>query len=111
MHIIGMTGSNFWLRVKALIKAHNMSQRKFAEHCGFSINTFTGWIYHKRVPELSSAYVIAFALGVSLEFLLSGKDKDITELRSKQLELRKAVGRISVEIGKIQEEINQVRPL
>ena len=106
-----MINEDFWVRVKALIKAHNMSQMQFADHCGFSRNTFRGWIYHKRIPEMSSAFVIAHALGVTLDYLFAGKDKSIIEFRLKQIELRKSVGRISVDIDRIKKEIIQIRPL
>jgi len=106
-----MNDIHFWLRVKELLKTHNLTQKQFAEQMGFSPNTVRGWIYHNRVPELSATYVIAYSLGVSLEYLLGGKDKNITELRLKELELRKAAGRIQKSIDKIQKELKQMRPI
>ena len=110
-YIIAMEDIHFWRRTKALMKAHNMTQKQFAEHLGISLNTVRSWIYHDRVPELSAAYAIAYAMGVSLEYLLGGKDKDITVLRLKELKLRKAAGRILKKIDKIQIELKQMRPL
>jgi len=106
-----MDTDNFWVRVKALIKAHKMTQKQFARITGFSPNTVRGWIYHDRVPELSAAYVIAFTLGVSLEYLLGGKDKDIAKARIKELEMRKSAARILKMIDKIQKELVLMRPL
>jgi len=100
-----MDDIHFWPRTKALMKAHNLTQKQFAEQLGISQNTVRGWIYHNRVPELSAAYAIAYAMGVSLEYLLGGKEKNITELRLKELELRKAAGRILKSIDKIQVEL------
>jgi len=101
----------FWPRVKELIKAHNLTQKQFAAKNGFSQNTLRGWIYHNRIPDLSAAYAIAYSLGVSLEYLLGGKDKNITEARLKELELRKSAARILKMMDAIQEEIKLMRPL
>jgi len=106
-----MKKDSFWGRVKQLLKAHNLTQNQFAKVTRFSPNTVRGWIYHDRVPELTAAYVIAHSLGVSLEYLLSGKDKDITELRLKELEMRKAAARILKMIDEIQKEIKVMRPI
>ena len=106
-----MTEIQFWVRVKTLIKAHNLTQKQFAEKLGFSQHTVRGWIYHNRVPELSAAYTIAYTLGVSLEYLLGGKDRKITELRLRELELRKAAGRILKNMDKMQKELKQMRPI
>jgi len=93
------------------MKAHNLTQRQFAEQLGISHHTVRGWIHYDRVPELSAAYAIAYAMGVSLEYLLGGKEKNITELRLKELELRKSAGRILKLMDKIQEELKRMRPL
>jgi len=128
-----MTEIQFWVRVKTLIKAHNLTQKQFAEKLGFSQHTVRGWIYHNRVPELSAAYTIVYAqaalarriqtislrsttegshtLGVSLEYLLGGKDRKITELRLRELELRKAAGRILKNMDKMQKELKRMRPI
>jgi len=106
-----MKRNDFWGRVKALIKAHKMTQKQFAEVTGFSPNTVRGWIYHNRVPELSAAYVIAYTLGVSLEYLLGGKDKEITKLRLKELKMRKAAARMLKMVDKMQKELAAMRPL
>ena len=106
-----MRNTGFWERTKALIKAHNMTQMQFADIFGFSRHTVRGWIYHKRVPELNAAYAIAYKLGVSLEYLISGKDKDIADLRYKELELRKSSARILEMIESAQKELQGMRPL
>jgi len=110
-YIIYMDNNLFWRRVKELIKTHNMTQKQFADHLGFSQNTFKGWIYHNRIPELSSAYAIAYALGVSLDYLVGGKDKDIVQLRLKNLESRKSAARALKMIEKVQKELLHLRPL
>ena len=106
-----MDKDTFWGRAKPLIKAHNMTQEQFAKRLGFSPHTVRNWIYHNRVPELSAAYDIAFTLGVTLEYLLGGKNKDITEIRLREIESRKAAARILKMMEKIQEQLLLMRPL
>ena len=110
-YIINMNNNIFWGRVKELIKTHNMTQNQFADHLGFSRNTFRGWIYHNRIPELSSAYAIAYTLGVSLDYLVGGKDKDMVQLRLKEIEARKSAARVLKMIEKAQKELLHLRPL
>jgi len=110
-YILSMKKDSFWGRVKVLLNAHNMSQKQFAEVTGFSLGTIRGWIYHNRVPELSAAYAVAYALGVSLEYLLGGKEKEITELRFRELEMRKTAARITRLLYEAQLELKQMRPL
>ena len=106
-----MRNTEFWKRTKALIKVHNMTQKQFADYLGFSRHTVRGWIYHNRVPHLNAAYDIAFILGVTLEYLISGKDKDIADMRLKELELRKSSARILELIDNAQKELQGMRPL
>ena len=91
----------FWVRTKKLIKAVGMNQAKFAAFIDVPLGTFQGWIHHDRLPEAETAYYIATALGVSVEFLVSGKDKENTKTRLKELAARKAAGKIEVLTDKI----------
>ena len=65
---------SFWIRVKRLIRAHKISQAKFAEYIGLTARTFWGWIYHDRIPDAATACSIAEALGVTVEYLVRGND-------------------------------------
>ena len=91
MYIICMA---FWNRVKKLIKAAGMTQQKFAAHIDVPLSTFQGWIYHNRLPEAKTACDIAITLGVSVEYLVMGKDRCNASIRLKELEARKAARRI-----------------
>ena len=102
---------NFWERVKPLIKAHKMTQRQFAEHIGVSLNTFNGWIKHNRIPDTETAYDMAVVLGVTLNYLLGGREAEIAEWRLKELAARKAAGRILKLADQIQKEVSKLRPL
>ena len=88
-----------------------MTQEQFAKRLGFSPHTVRNWIYHNRVPELSAAYVVAFTLGVTLEYLLGGKDKEMAELRLREIESRKTAGRILKMIERVREQLLLMRPL
>jgi len=97
-----MNEQKFWIRVRELIKTHNMNQEQFAAYIKVPVSTFQGWIYYKRIPDAITAFEMATALGVSVEYLVSGKDMDNTEIRLKELTARKAASRIDLLLGKIQ---------
>ena len=106
-----MSENSFWGRTKPLIKAHNMTQDLFARKMGFSVNTFKNWIYYDRIPDLSAAYDIAKVLGVTLDYLIGGKDKEMAEMRFKEIELRKTAAEILKLTENIQEQLMQMKPL
>ena len=80
----------FWQRTLELIKVHKISQVNFAAYIGINYDTFRGWIRHNRIPIATNACNIADALGVTVEYLVKGKDGAALALRMKQVEQRKA---------------------
>ena len=106
-----MNNNTFWGRAKPLIKALNMTQKQFAGHLGFSHHTVRNWIYCDRLPELSAAYDIAYVLGVTLDYLMTGKDRDIAGIRLREIETRKAAARALEKMEEIQEQLLLMRPL
>jgi transcriptional regulator with XRE-family HTH domain len=72
---IVMNETEFWNRVKGLLKKRNTTQREFTRACGIAYGTFCGWIYRNIYPTIFEGYVIARVLGVSVEYLMSGRDK------------------------------------
>ena len=106
-----MNNNSFWTRAKPLIKALNMTQRQFAEHMGFSHHTVRNWIYCDRVPEFSAAYDIAYTLGVTLDYLMTGKDRDIAGVRLREIEIRKTAALVMEKTEEIQEQLLLMRPL
>ena len=80
---------NFWGRVKDQMKAHKITQEKFAEYIRVPRSTFFRWQQLGIIPDLSTAYNMATALGVSLENLVTGQDRKGEEERMKQTEERK----------------------
>ena len=106
-----MDNNTFWGRVKPLIKAHKMTHRQFAEYIDISHNTFNGWIKYERIPDTGTAYDIAIALGVTLNYLLGGKEAEIADWRMKELAARNAAARILEMAAVIEEEAAKLRPL
>ena len=71
--------------------------------------TFQGWIWHNRIPDIDSALRIAAALGVGVEYLVTGKDGKAMAIRAQQVEERKiAAARIKKMTRVIQKEIRRV---
>ena len=100
---------NFWKRVKALLKIHKISQAKFAEYINIPVSTFYSWIRHSRSPEIMTAYNIAMALGVPLEYLITGEDGKGVKIHLEQTETRKsATTRMIKLFGELQEEIKKI---
>ena len=87
-----MNTNEFWRRVKAQMKAHNISQKRFAEYIEVPLSTFYSWSKYNRSVEVGTAYNIATALGVSLEYLITGNDGKNAEERMKDVEVRKTAG-------------------
>ena len=89
-----MDAKAFWGRVKVLIKAHKITQVKFADHIGLSPGTLRTWIHFNRIPDVGTAFDMAAALGVSPHYLVYGKENDTTEAEKKRrTEAKKAVAR------------------
>ena len=99
----------FWNRVKTQIKAHKLSQADFARRIGMSPATLLGWMYHKRIPDIVTALNIAAALGVSIEYLVFGKDELSMDIRARQVEERKtATARIRKLTDEMHEEVMRI---
>ena len=99
----------FWQRVKALIKTHKITQKKFAQYIDVPVSTFYNWIQYNRIPDVYTAYSIATALGVSMEYLITGKEGKNTKMRIKQTMLRKITeSKIKRLSGKLQKEIQSL---
>ena len=106
-----MDNETFWGRVKPLIKAHKMTQKQFAEYMGISFNTLISWIRYKRVPDTATAYNMAVVLGVTLNYLLGGREANIADWRLKELNARDAAAHILELASQIEKEARKLRPL
>ena len=84
-----MVMQKFWSRVRNQIRAHKISQEKFAQYIGVPRSTFFRWQKELISPDVATVYTIATALGVSMEYLLTGEDKKSERIRMEQTEARK----------------------
>jgi Helix-turn-helix. len=75
-HIVDDLSVEFWNRTKLLIKQQNTTQEFIAKQVGVTLGVFQGWIYNKRFPNAYQAVLIASALGVTVEYLVTGKDSN-----------------------------------
>ena len=96
----------FWKRVCDEIKIRKMSRKKFAENINVPYNTFKSWLYYERSVEVGTAHDIATALGVSLDYLITGTDVKGKKPRIERIEDRKtAKAEMKELLGRLQEEM------
>jgi len=92
--------------VKKLIKVHKVSQKEFSEYIGVHYNTVKSWIYFNRIPDADTAYDIASALGVSVEYLVRGNDGEAVKNRQMETLSRKtAAQNIMKMVKKIEKNV------
>jgi transcriptional regulator with XRE-family HTH domain len=83
-----MVSDEFWARVKQLAKTNKITQKKMAEIIDVPYKTFQGWLFKRIAPPLIEGFYIARILGVSVEYLLTGRQEtppshfQIDELRA-----------------------------
>ena len=68
---------DFWNKIKDELEYKGISQKMFAEKLGINVQTLRNSISLNRLPDLETAYKMAQFLGLSLEYLISGKTEDI----------------------------------
>ena len=75
----------FWKQVKSISKKKKITQKMLAEACGTPLSTFKGWIRKNYFPTVIGGFAIAKVLGVSVEYLVTGKEratkKDVEKIR------------------------------
>ena len=80
-----INASDFVKRIDIILKERNEKRLSLAEHCGFSLQSITEWSRRNSMPSADKVYTIANYLGVSIEWLLTGTEKE--GLTPKQREL------------------------
>lgn len=63
----------FYERLDRLMKEKNIQQKDLAEKCGISSNGISTWKATGSYPRADVAVKIAKVLGVSVEYLVTGK--------------------------------------
>jgi len=85
LYIIYMHTKAFWNRVKMRIREKAVTQEDAAKAAGLSPGRFRMWMSRGMVPPLSYAYRLAMYLGVSLEYLISGKGDDSISIVNEEI--------------------------
>lgn len=66
----------FYERVKELVKSRKLTLRSFIEGLGMNYDSYNSLKRYGNLPRADEAYKIASALGVSVDYLVSGSDTD-----------------------------------
>jgi transcriptional regulator with XRE-family HTH domain len=69
-----MNASLFWQRVKKEVDSQNTSFEWLYQKSKIAKGTFSSWRNRNSFPRADAAFRIAEALGVSLEYLMTGFD-------------------------------------
>ena len=70
-----MKVDKFWVQVRKILREKNMTQKALAQACGFPYSTFRGWMKKNYFPTVIGGFMIARKLGVSVEYLVTGKER------------------------------------
>ena len=82
----------FLERLKDELSYQSLTQKELAEKTGISVNTIRGWFSKDLVPDVFNAVKVAQALGITVEYLVTGTEenqaeKELTELKAKLADL------------------------
>ena len=87
---------DFWTNTLSVMNGRGLDQDRLADLAGISKNTLAGWIAKDRIPRADEAFRLAEILGTSVEFLLTGTEKErprkaqlIADFLEKQIQDRK----------------------
>jgi transcriptional regulator with XRE-family HTH domain len=74
-------------KLRQTISERGMTTPELAEKTGISVNTLNGWLYSRKPsnPVMKDLAKTAAALGVSMEYLMTGKNS--TELKEEERHL------------------------
>ena len=67
----------FWERTKKMIRERKITQIQFADQININYNTFKNWLYIGIIPDVHTAYNISTILGVSMEYLVTGRTRKL----------------------------------
>lgn len=81
----------FWKRIKNLIKNSLTTQRKLALTLGFPERAIEHWIHENKFPDVAQVYKIAQYFDVSMEWLLTGTERNAPEIPNDVLELARDI--------------------
>jgi len=73
---MGINGHDIVTRIDDRLRERNLKRKALAEACGFNVSNVTRWDKQGYLPQSDTAYYIAQELGVSVEWLLTGKERE-----------------------------------
>jgi transcriptional regulator with XRE-family HTH domain len=76
---------DFWMRLKTEIKEKNTTQEWIAGKIGVPFGTFRKWLTRKTYPDIKQGVEIAELLNISVEYLVTGSDREILSEEERNL--------------------------
>lgn len=68
---------DFWDRVKVLLKSNKKTQLELCNATGINLGTLKGQMTKNNSPSIDEIFLIANYLNVSIDFLITGKEKEL----------------------------------
>lgn len=75
----------FWERLKTILKSIGKTQIDLCNDLGYPLQTFKNKKVRKTFPSIEELFNIAEYLNVSVEYLVTGEEKDIYKGRYERL--------------------------
>jgi len=73
-----MNTKAFWKRIKQLAREKNITQQDLAAAIGMPLNTLKHWMSTETVPSLDYTVELSLYFGVSIHYLVHGKEADMS---------------------------------
>jgi transcriptional regulator with XRE-family HTH domain len=94
----------FWNRVKALAKEKKATRKDVAEAIGMPIDTLKTWIRRETVPSLDYTIELSRYFGVSIQYLVMGKNTEISEISAMVKDMQNSLKIINGRLKEIRRE-------
>ncbi len=86
-------------RIFQILKENHLTQKEFAENSGISESTISDWKKKGTNPAADKLSVIADSIGVSLDYLITGKEKssptDLTDDEQEIIDIYRGLNEIN----------------
>ena len=73
---MNVNAKTFWQRINQQLKKKNATQKDLAAFIGIPQRTIENWIYRGNFPLITEGYRMAKFLNVSIEYLVTGKERN-----------------------------------
>ena len=84
--------NDFWNRVKYLCRVNRITKKDFAARCGVTEQNLTSQANIGRTPKITQTMLMAETLGVSIDYLITGKDS--TQIQTENERLKEILAEI-----------------